>query len=54
MWISFVIETRQEFQEKIGGAFEHPMELGDRTVEELWIDFHQESARKGERHAQSI
>ena len=24
---------------KIGGAFEHLLELGDRPVEELWLDF---------------
>ena len=28
-------ETRQEFQLKIGGTFEHLLEL----VEELWLDF---------------
>ena len=32
-------ERRQEFQVKIGGAFEHLMELGDRPVEELWLSF---------------
>ena len=29
-------ETRQEFQVKIGGAFEY---IGDRPVQELWLDF---------------
>ena len=32
-------ETRQEFQLKIGGAFNHLLELGNKPVEELWLDF---------------
>ena len=32
-------ETRQEFQVKIGRAFEHLLELGDTPVEEFWLDF---------------
>ena len=39
MWIIFVIETKQEFRVKIGGAFKHLLELGDSPVEELWLDF---------------
>ena len=34
-------ETRQEFQVKIGGAFEHLLELGVWPLEELWLDFKQ-------------
>ena len=34
-----MIETRQEFQVKIGGIFEHLLELCDRQVEKLWLDF---------------
>ena len=30
-------EPRQEFQVKIGGAFGHLLELGDRPVEELLL-----------------
>ena len=33
-----VIETRQEFQVKIDGAFGHMLELDDISVEE-WLDF---------------
>ena len=32
-------ETRQEFRVKIGEAFEHLLEIGDKSVEELWLDF---------------
>ena len=32
-------ETRQEFLVKLGGAFEHLLKLGDRPVEEHWLDF---------------
>ena len=32
-------ESRQEFHVKIGGTFEHLLELGDIQVEELWLDF---------------
>ena len=31
-------EIRQEFQVKIGGAFERLLELGDGSVQELWLD----------------
>ena len=32
-------ETRQEFQVKIGGAFQHLLKLGDYIVEKLRLDF---------------
>ena len=39
-------ETRQEFQVKIGGAFEHLLELGDRPVDELCLDFKETTNEK--------
>ena len=36
-------ETRQKNRVKIGGAIEHLLELGDKPVEELWLDFKETS-----------